>query len=69
MKAKYGRKPKKESLTPLLQKWQRNNLFEAIQAVGLDPRDFDLTVSGTEVQIKHKRSNSPLKNLAMAMAS
>ena len=58
MKAKYGRKPKKESLTPLLQKWQRNNLFEAIQAVGLDPRDFDLADSGTEVQIKHKRSGS-----------
>ena len=58
MKAKSGRKPKKESLTPLLQKWQRNNLFEAIQAVELDPRDFDLANSGTEVQIKHKRSGS-----------
>jgi hypothetical protein len=31
---------------------------QAIQAVGLDPRDFDLTDSGTEVQIKHKRSKS-----------
>jgi hypothetical protein len=58
VKAKSGRKPKKESPTLLLQKWQRNNLFEAIQAVGLDPRDFDLADSGTEVQIKHKRSES-----------
>ena len=58
MKAKSGRKPKKKSLTPLLQKWQRNVLFEAIQAVELDPRDFDLTDSGTEVQIKHKWSKS-----------
>ena len=58
MKAKSGRKPKKKSPTPLLQKWQRNDLFEAIQAVGLDPRDFDLTDSGTEVQITHKWSKS-----------
>ena len=58
MKAISGRKPKKKSPTPLLQKWQRNVLFEAIQAVGLDPRDFDLTDSGTEVQIKHKWSKS-----------
>jgi hypothetical protein len=29
-----------ESPTPPLQKWQRNDIFEAIQAVGLDPRDF-----------------------------
>jgi hypothetical protein len=58
VKAKSGRKSKKESPTPLLQKWQRNDLFEAIQAVGLDPRDFDLADSGTEVQIKHKRSES-----------
>jgi len=58
MKAKSGRRPKKESPTPLLQKRKRNALFEAIEAVGLDPRDFDLTDSGTEVQIKHKRSKS-----------
>jgi hypothetical protein len=55
VKAKSGRKPKKLP-TPLLQKWQRNILFEAIQAVGLNPRDFDLTDSGTEIQIKHKWS-------------
>jgi hypothetical protein len=30
----------------------------AIQAVGLDPRDFDLADSGAEVQIKHKWSQS-----------
>jgi hypothetical protein len=57
VKAKSGRKPKKLP-TPLLQKWQRNILFEAIQAVGLNPRDFDLTDSGTEIQIKHKWSKS-----------
>jgi hypothetical protein len=58
VKTKSGRKSKKESPTPLLQKWQRNDLFEAIQAVGLDPRDFDPADTGTEVQIKHKRSES-----------
>jgi hypothetical protein len=57
VKAKSGRKPKKLP-TPLLQKWQRNILFEAIQAVGLNPRDFDLTDSGAEIQIKHKWSKS-----------
>jgi hypothetical protein len=58
MKAKSGRKPKKKSPTPLLHKWQRNVVFEAIQAVGLDPIDFDLADSGAEVQIKHKWSES-----------
>jgi len=58
MKAKSGRKSTKESPAPLLQKWQRNNLFEAIQAAGLEPRDFNLADSGTEVQIKHKWSES-----------
>jgi hypothetical protein len=58
VKAKSGRKPKKKSPTPLLHKRQRNVIFEAIQAVGLDPRDFDLADSGTEVQIKHKWSKS-----------
>jgi hypothetical protein len=58
VKAKSGRKPKKKPPTPLLHKWQRNGLFEAIQAVGLDPRDFDLADSGAEVQIKHKWSES-----------
>jgi hypothetical protein len=27
---------------PILQKEQKNEIFTAIQAVGLDPRDFDL---------------------------
>ena len=41
-----------------LQKWQRNGIFEAIQAVGLDPREFDLEDSDTAVTIKHKWSES-----------
>jgi hypothetical protein len=52
---------KKSSIKPptlLLQKWQRNQIFEAIQAVGLDPREFDLGDDGTDVRIKHKRSKS-----------
>ncbi|THD68420.1 MAG: hypothetical protein E7813_10340 [Bradyrhizobium sp.] len=55
---KSAKKPKKESLTPLLQKWHRNEIFKAIQTVGLDPGNFDLSDSGTEVQIKHKSSAS-----------
>jgi hypothetical protein len=58
MIAKSGGKPKKKSPTLLLRKSQRNDVFEAIQAVGLDARDFDLADSGAEVQIKHKWSES-----------
>jgi hypothetical protein len=60
MKAKSARKkkPAKASPPPLLQKWQRNNIFEAIQSGGLDPREFDLDDSGIEVRIKHKWSES-----------
>jgi hypothetical protein len=60
MKAKSARKPKKLAPAPPLQKWHRNNIFEAIQAVGLEPREFDLNDSGTEVRIKHKSSESCL---------
>jgi hypothetical protein len=60
MKAKSARKkkPAKASPPPLLQKWQRNNIFEAIQSGGLDPREFDLDDSGIEVRIKHKWSDT-----------
>ena len=55
---KSAKKRKKESPTPLLQKWHRNEIFEAIQTVGLDPGSFDLNDSGTEVRIKHRLSAS-----------
>jgi hypothetical protein len=58
MKAKSARKPRKASLTPLLQKWHRNDIFKAIQAVGIDPREFDLDDSGAEVRVKHRSSPS-----------
>jgi hypothetical protein len=58
MKVKSVKKPKKESPAPLLHKWHRNEIFEAIQTVGLDPGNFDLNDSGTEVRIKHRSSAS-----------
>jgi len=58
MKVKLGKKPKKESPTPLLQKWHKNEIFKAIQTVGLDPRNFDLNDSGAEVRIKDRSSAS-----------
>jgi hypothetical protein len=45
---------------PLLQKWQRNDLFTAIQKAGLDPNDFALDHSGTLLRIKHRQSRSYL---------
>jgi hypothetical protein len=60
MNARSARKSKKPAPAPLLQKWHRNNIFEAIQAAGLEPREFDLNDSGTEVRIKHKSSGSCL---------
>src|ERR1700694_4330841 len=42
----------------MLQKWHRNDIFKGIKAVGLDPKEFDLDDSGTEVRIKHKWSAS-----------
>jgi hypothetical protein len=41
-----------------MQKWKKNEIFEAIQAVGLDPKEFDLEDADGEVQIKHKWSTS-----------
>jgi hypothetical protein len=58
MMAKSTKKPSKGSPTSRLQKWQRNSIFEAIEAVGLDPREFDLAGKRAEVRIKHKRSES-----------
>jgi hypothetical protein len=38
------------SSSPQLQKWQRNQIFEAIEGVGLDPREFDLKDAEAEVR-------------------
>jgi hypothetical protein len=58
MKAKSARKSKKPAPPPLLQKWYRNDIIEATQAAGLDPRQFDLSDSGTEARWKHRWSAS-----------
>lgn len=58
MKPKSANKSSGGSPTLLLRKWQKNKIFEAIQAVGFDPREFDLDESDTEVRIKHKWSES-----------
>jgi hypothetical protein len=42
----------------MLQKFQRNYIFKAIQEVGLDPGQFDLAYSESEVRIKHRLSES-----------
>jgi hypothetical protein len=42
----------------MTEKWKRNQIFEAIQAVGLDPRDFDLEDGDAEFRVKHKWSDS-----------
>jgi hypothetical protein len=42
----------------MLQKFQRNQIFEAIQAARLDPGQFDLMDSESEFRIKHKWSDS-----------
>jgi hypothetical protein len=41
-----------------MQKWKRNQIFEAIQSVGLDAKDFDFEDGDAGVQIKHKWSDS-----------
>lgn len=41
-----------------LQKWQRNDVFEAIQAAALDPSHFDLDDVDAGVRIKHRWSES-----------
>ena len=58
MKAKSARKAKNAAPPPLLQKWHRNAIIQAIQAASLDPRQFDLRDSGTEARWKHKWSAS-----------
>jgi hypothetical protein len=50
------RKPSMESPTSWLFKLKRNQIFEAIQEAGLDPRDFELILwrTGTSPeQIEH----------------
>ena len=42
----------------LLQKVHGNDIFRAIQAVGLDPKEFDLEDFDDKVRIKHKWSKS-----------
>jgi hypothetical protein len=42
----------------MLKKFQRNQIFDAIRAVGLDPGQFDLIDSESEDKIKHKWSES-----------
>jgi hypothetical protein len=41
-----------------LEKWKRNQIFEAIEAAQLDPRDFRLDESEAEIRINHLRSPS-----------
>jgi hypothetical protein len=41
-----------------LQKFKKNDIIKAIQAVGLDPKDFDLENGAVEVRIKHRWSAS-----------
>ena len=43
---------------PILQKLHKNEIFGAIQAVGLDPKEFDLEEYDDQVRIKHKWSKS-----------
>jgi hypothetical protein len=47
------------SPSPLLPKWKKNEIFKAIQAVGLNPKEFDLVGDDdVEVLLKHKWSKS-----------
>jgi hypothetical protein len=52
------REPSVGSPTSLLLKWMKNDIFQAIQTVGLDPKEFDLEDDGDEARIKHKWSAS-----------
>src|SRR6202162_3116243 len=49
---------RKPTVPSRLQKWQTNQIFEAIQNVGLDPQGFYLENDDAEVSIKHKWSAS-----------
>jgi hypothetical protein len=53
--AKSTRKPTVPSRLP---KWKKNEIFKAIQEVGLDPKEFDLKNNDSEVRIQHKWSMS-----------
>jgi hypothetical protein len=44
--------------SPYLRKWQRNQIFKAIQGAGLDPKEFAFEDGDAEVRIKHKWSES-----------
>jgi hypothetical protein len=46
------------SPSPQLQKSMKNQIFEAIQGVRLDPREFEFEDSGAEVRLKHRWSTS-----------
>jgi hypothetical protein len=41
-----------------MQKRKKNQIFEAIQGVGLDPRGFEFEDSDADVRLKHKWSKS-----------
>jgi hypothetical protein len=41
-----------------LQKWQTNAIYEAIESVALNPKEFDWNDTDAEVRIKHKWSAS-----------
>lgn len=41
-----------------MQKWKRNEIFEAIQAAGLDPREFKLDDDDAENRLSHRWSPS-----------
>jgi hypothetical protein len=41
-----------------LQKWKTNQIVEAIQGVGLDPREFEFEDVDADVRLKHKWSES-----------
>jgi len=43
---------------PRLQKYKRNDIVKAIQAEGLDPKEFDIGEDETEAWIGHKLSNA-----------
>jgi hypothetical protein len=41
-----------------LQKFKANQIFKAIQSVGLNPNEFEFKDSGAEVRLEHKWSKS-----------
>jgi hypothetical protein len=44
--------------SPLLDKWQTNDIFKAIQEIDLDPGEFDLDTSDADVRVKPKSSDA-----------